>query len=219
MLASHYFSRNGATMSDQPGGKVPPEIARPWDGMRWLREPVAWTLLALTAIIVLVSGCQLFNLAGARVPVPIPVPAVSRAQPVPVTPGAAPAPVRPGRAPVPAGASRAAVSAFSLRASAVAPQFINFAVQTLPVLAVVLVTFSGGRADRARLVVQTAVVLLAAAFALGLISLAGAAGSHTRPGAWFILEGTGLAITATALLFASAVMWPRPFRSLAPAVS
>ncbi len=86
---------------------MPPELARPWDSVRWLREPTAWTLLALTAIIVLVSACQLFSLAGAI-------------------------------------------------------------------------------------------------------------GSHTRPGAWFILEGAGLAITAAALLFTSAVLWPRPFRSLAP---
>jgi hypothetical protein len=37
-----------------------------------------------------------------------------------------------------------------------------------------------------------------------------------RPGTWFILEATGLAITATALIFTGAVAWSRPFRSLAP---
>jgi len=86
----------------------------------------------------------------------------------------------------------------------------------LPVLAVVLVAFSGGLTERARQVVQTAAVVLAAAFVLGLISLAGAASTQMRPGTWFILEAAGLAITATALIFSGAVMWSRPFRSLAP---
>jgi hypothetical protein len=84
------------------------------------------------------------------------------------------------------------------------------------VLAVVLVAFCGGLSERARQVVQTAAVVLAVAFVLGLISLAGAAGAHLRPGSWFILEATGLAITATALTFAGAVMWSRPFRELVP---
>jgi hypothetical protein len=156
---------------------------------------------------VLVSACQLFNLAGARIPVASPAPAhaVSGAQPVPVGSSPPPAPVGP-----------APVSAFALRASSVAPQFIQLAVQALPVLAVVLVAFSGGLTERARQVVKTAAVILAVAFVLGLISLAGAAGTHMRPGSWFILEATGLAITATALIFTGAVMWSRPFRSLAP---
>jgi len=108
------------------------------------------------------------------------------------------------------------VSAFDLRASSVAPQFIDAAVQAMPVLAVVLVAFCGGLTKRARQVIQTAAVVLAAAFVLGLISLEGAAASHTRPGTWFFLEVPGLAITATALIFTGAVMWSRPFRLLAP---
>jgi len=215
--AGAYFSRSGGKMSDQPGGAVPSETARAWDSVRWLREPIAWTLLALTAIIVLVSACQLFNLAGARTPVVSPPPtAVSSAQPVPVGSSPAPGPGGSGPAPGPVGSSPAPVSAFSLRASAVAPQFIQPVVQALPVLAVVLVAFSGGLTERARQVVQTAAVVLAAAFVFGLISLAGAASTQMRPGTWFILESAGLAITATALIFSGAVMWSRPFRSLAP---
>src|SRR5215469_223743 len=145
-------------MSDQPGGAVPSETARAWDSVRWLREPIAWTLLALTAIIVLVSACQLFNLAGARIPVATP-PAVSSASAVPAG------------SPVPVGPSPALVNAFSLRASAVAPQFISPVVQVLPVLSVLLVVFIGGLTERARQVVQSAVVVLAVAFVLGLISL------------------------------------------------
>jgi hypothetical protein len=196
-------------MSDQPGEGAPPETAQVWDTVRRVREPVAWTLLALTVVILLVSACQLFNLAGARIPVPSPAPAVSRSAPVPVGSSPAPVPVGPGPAPV---------SAFALRASAVAPQFIDVAVQALPVLAVVLVAFSGGLTERARQVIQTAAVVLAIAFVLGLISLAGAAGAQVRPGTWFILETAGLAITATALIFTGAVMWSRPFRSLAPRI-
>jgi len=194
-------------MSDQICGGAPPEIAPAWDSVRWLREPIAWALLALTAIILLVSACQLFNLADAKIPFASSAPTAHSAGSVPV--GSSPAPVPVGSIPAPA-------SALSLRASAVAPQFIQPVVQALPVLAVVLVTFSGGLTERARQVVQTAAVVLAVAFGLGLISLAGAADSHLRPGSWFILEASGLAITATALIFTSAVMWSRPFRSLAP---
>jgi hypothetical protein len=194
-------------MSDQLGEGAPSETVQAWDTVRRVREPVAWTLLALTAIILLVSACQLFNLAGARIPVPSPARAVSGAAPVPA--GSSPAPVPVGSGPAP-------VSAFALRASVVAPQFIAVVVQALPVLAVVLVAFCGSLSERARQVVQTAAVVLAVAFVLGLISLAGAAGAHVRPGSWFILEAAGLAITATALIFTGAVMWSRPFRALVP---
>jgi hypothetical protein len=202
------------------------EIAEVWDSVRRVREPIAWTLLALTAIIVLVSACQLFHLAGARIPVssPAPVRVVTQApfligqSPAPgaLSPSPAPGPPSPGPAPGPAGPPPVPVSAFDLRASSVAPQFIDAAVQAMPVLAVVLVAFCGGLTKGARQVIQTAAVILAAAFVLGLISLEGAAASHTRPGTWFFLEVPGLAITATALIFTGAVMWSRPFRLLAP---
>jgi hypothetical protein len=198
------------------------EITQAWDSVRRVREPIAWTLLAITAIIVLVSACQLFNLAGAKIPVSRPAAAHAASSrvigPTPVPAGSSPAPVaaNPSPAPVPVGPGPEPVSAFSLRASAVAPQFIDLAVQAMPVLAVVLVAFCGGLTRRARPVIQTAAVVLAAAFVLGLISLEGAAASHTRPGTWFFLEVPGLAITATALAFTGAVMWSRQFRLLAP---
>lgn len=172
-------------MSDQLDKGVPSQTAQAWDSVRRIREPVAWTLLVLTAVVVLVSACQLFHLAGATIPV-----------------GSSPAPV----------------SIFALRASAVAPQFIDAGVIALPVLSVVLVAFSGGLTERARQVVQTAAVVQAAAFVLGTISLAGATGSHTRPGTWFLLEAAGLAIAATALVFTGAVMWSGELLSLAPRV-
>ena len=189
---------------------MPPGFARPWDSLRWLREPLAWTLLALAAFIVLVSACQLFHLAGATIPVAQPVSATSSAPAGPAVPvGSTPPPQS-----VPAPSGPAPVSIFSLRASSVAPQFSNAAVQGLPVLAVILVAFGGGIAERARQVVQTAAVVLAAAFALNLISLGGAAEAHVRPGTWYVLQAIALAITAVALAFTGAVLWSGPFRTL-----
>jgi hypothetical protein len=160
-----------------------------WDSVHRVREPIACALLAFTAITVLVSACQLFNLAGAKVPIPIPV----------AGPGGA-----------------MSVSAFALRASAVAPQFVAAIVTAPPVLSVVLVAFSGDLTEHARQVVQTAAVVQAVTFVIALISLAGAAGSHTRPGTWFILVAAELAIAATALFFTGAVIWSRAFPSAAP---
>jgi hypothetical protein len=192
-------------MSDQPGGEVPSGTAQAWDSVRRVREPVAWTLLVLTAFTVLVSACQLFHLADATIPVA-------------ATPVSTPVPVPVGSSPVPIGSSPVSVSAFALRASAVAPQFFAAGVIALPVLSVVLVAFSGGLTKHACRVVQTAAVVQAAAFVLGVISVAGAAGSHTRPGTWFILVAVELAVAATALVFTGAVMWSGELWSLAPRV-
>jgi hypothetical protein len=179
--AAACFSVNGDKMSDQPAADVPSGTARAWDSVRRVREPVAWALLVLAAVIVLVSAGQLFNLPGARIP---------------VVGGPAP-------------------SAFALRASAVAPQFVGAFVIALPVLSVILVAFSGGLTEHARQVVHAAAVVLAVALLLGVISVAGAAGSQ-RPGTWFILEVAGLAIAATALIFTTAVTRSEAVRSLAP---
>ena len=193
-------------MSDQPAAEAPSEAPRVWDSLRWLREPLAWTLLGFAAIILLVSVCQLFNLAGAKIPILTPA-AVAHTVPVPV--GSSPPPL-------PASSGPAPVSAFDLRASAVAPQFTDAAIQLLPVLAVLLVAFSGGLTDRARQVVQTAAVVLALAFVFGVITLVGSADTQLRPGTWFVLDSTALAITAAALIFTGAVLRSRPLRSLAP---
>jgi hypothetical protein len=56
-------------MSNQPDGDVPAVTAQAWDSVRRVREPLAWALLALAAVMVLVSAGQLFNLPGARFPV------------------------------------------------------------------------------------------------------------------------------------------------------
>jgi hypothetical protein len=108
------------------------------------------------------------------------------------------------------------VSTFALRASAAAPQFYAAYVIAPPVLSVVLVAFSGGVTKHARQVVSTASVVQAGLVVLGVISLAGAAASHTRPGTWFILEALLLAVAATALFFTGAVMWSRDLRPTAP---
>ena len=172
-------------MGDQLGAEVSSETAQAWDVARRVREPVAWALLVFTAIYVLVSACQLFNLAGAKVPVP---------------------------------ASPVSVSAFALRASALASQFFLALFLAQPVLSVVLVAFSGGLTQHARQVVQTAAVIQAVSLVLGVISVGGAAGSHTRPGTWFILVSPELAIAATALIFTVAVLSSQALRSLAPRI-
>jgi len=108
-----------------------------------------------------------------------------------------------------------APSAFALRASAVTPQFISAELVALPVLAVVLVAFSGGLTEHARQMLQTTAAVQAFTLVLGVISLAGAAGSQ-RPGTWFILETAGLAVVATALIFTTAVTRSPAVHSLAP---
>jgi hypothetical protein len=55
-------------MSEQLGAEVPPETTQAWDSVRRVREPVAWTLLVVTAVAVLVSAWQLFGLSGAGLP-------------------------------------------------------------------------------------------------------------------------------------------------------
>lgn len=187
-------------MTDQVGQGVPLETTQAWDTVRRVREPMAWALLALAAIVVVVTACQLFNVAGAKAPVPVPV---STAVPVTTTVGSA--------AP-----SAAPVSAFALRASAVAPQFFAAVVLILPVASVVLVSFIGGLTEHARAVVQSAAVVQAVAFVLGVIGLAGAADSHRWPGTLFVLEVPGLAAVAIALVFTGAVLWSRELRSLGP---
>jgi hypothetical protein len=185
-------------MSDQLGEDVPSETARAWDSARRVREPIAWTLLVLTAIGVLISVWVLFGLPGAPVPIagPTPVP-VTGPTPVPIT----------GPSPVP-------VTNFGLRASVVAPQFVALGYVALPVLSVVLVAFAGGLTDRARQVVQTAVTIQALALGLGLLSWLGALGAHTRPGIWFIAVATDLAVAAAALVFTVAVIRSQALRPL-----
>lgn len=163
-------------MDDQRREKAPSETAQAWDSVRRLREPVAWTLLVLTAIGLLIGAWQLFGMPGTP----------------PIT---APGPV-PG--PVP-------VASFALRAAVVAPQFVAGGIFLLPILSVVLVAFTGGLTDRARQVVQTAISIQAVTLGLGLLSWLAALGAHVRPGIWFISDLTDLAIVATGLIFTAAM--------------
>lgn len=105
---------------------------------------------------------------------------------------------------------------FAIRA--IATQATGATVIVPPVLSVVLVAFSGGLTKHARHVLQAAVAVQAATLALGVIGLAGAAGTQ-RVVSWFILDGAGLAITATALIFTAAVIRSQAVRTLAPRVS
>lgn len=99
---------------------------------------------------------------------------------------------------------------FAIRA--IATQFTGATVIVPPVLSVVLVAFSGGLTKHARQVLKAAAAVQAATLVLGLIGLAGAAGTQ-RVVSWFILDGAGLAITATALIFTAAVIRSQAVRS------
>ena len=177
-------------MDDQRRAEAPAETAQPWDSARRLREPVAWTLLVLTAIGLLIGAWELFGLPGTP---PIAVPGLVS----PVT-GPVPAPVT--------------VTTFALRAAAVAPQFVAGGIFLLPIVSVILVAFAGGLTDRARPVVQTAISIQAVTLGLGLLSWLSAMGAHTRPGIWFISYVTDLAIVATGLIFTAAVRRSRALR-------
>jgi hypothetical protein len=76
------------------------------------------------------------------------------------------------------------------------------------------VAFSRGLTEHAREVVQTAAVVQAVAFVMGVIKLAGAAASHRLLSTSFFLAVPELAIAATALVFTGAVLWSRELRSL-----
>lgn len=180
-------------MSGQRSRNMPSESVPASDILRRAREPLAWTLLILTAITVIVTACQLFHLAGATIPLPVPATATHSAVPV----GATPPPLA------------APVSTFDLRASAAAPQFFGVYVIALPVLAVFLVAFGGGPTKHARQVALTAALVQAVSLVLGVISMAGAASSHTRPGTWFVLVVPLLAVLATALVFTCLLMRSR----------
>lgn len=166
--------------------EAPSETARAWDSARRLREPVAWTLLVLTAIGLLIGAWELFGMPG--------TPPITASGPVTVpVPVSGPVPVH-----IPA-------TTFALRAAVVAPQFVAGGIFVLPIAAVILVAFAGGLTDRAREVVQTAISIQAVKLGLGVLSWLAAVGAHTRPGIWFISYATGLAIIATGLIFTAAV--------------
>ena len=165
---------------DDQRQEAPLETAQAWDSARRLREPVAWTLLVLTAIGLLIGAWLLFGMPGSP-PITAPV----------TTPGPVPAPVP--------------VTTFALRAAAVAPQFVADGIFSLPIVSVILVAFAGGLTDRARQVVQTAITIQAVTLGLGVLSWVGAMGAHVRPGIWFIAEARALAIVAVGLVFTAAV--------------
>jgi len=117
--------------------------------------------------------------------------------------------------PVPSGPGQAGVT-LGIRASAVAPQFVTGGIFAVPVLSVILVVFAGGLTDRARDVVLAAASIQAAALILGVVSFAAAAGSHLRPGAWFIFDAVDLVAVAAALAFTIAMLRSPALRLVRP---
>jgi len=196
-------------MDDHQSAGRPPGTMGTWDGVRRVREPLAWTLLALAAVGVAVSAWQLFGLPGGSVAPATPRPvAVVTGAPVPA--GQTPAPVLPAPHTV-------SGTGFGVRAAVVAPQFASGGIFTALVLAVVLAVFAGGVTERARQVDQVAVLIEAAALGLGLLSWLFAFSAHLRPGAWFIFDAADLAAVGAALVFTVAVLRSRALRPPAPA--
>ena len=196
-------------MSDQLGNGAPSATAQAWDSVRRFREPLAWMLLVIVAVAVLVSAWQLMGLPGAGLPGAQVL--LHSAAPVPVPAGSS--------SPAPVPTTLTTVTTFGPRASAVAQQFDTGGIVTLLVLSVILVAFAGSLTSRARLVVQTAVSILAVTLGLGWISWLGALGAHLRPGVWFIFDALDLAAVAAALIFSVAVLRSqalRPSQALSP---
>jgi hypothetical protein len=197
-------------MNDQVGHDVPAETAQAWDIVRRVREPLAWTLLVVAAVVVLVSAWQLVGLPGAAVHAPSgPVASVAGA---PVRAAQGPVASVPS-APVAAAPAPVAGTTFAIRASVVAPQFVAGGLFLLPMLSVLLVAFAGGLLDRARQVVQAAISVQSVTLGLGLLSWVGALGAHLRPGVWFILDAADLAAMAAALIFGVAVLRSQALRT------
>lgn len=179
-------------VDDQPGEGAPSETTQPWDRVRRVREPVAWTLLVVTVIGVLIGVWELVGLTG-----------------TPGIPGPGALVVIAGSGPVPTGT-------LGFRASVVAPQFVAVGIIALPVLSVILVAFAGGLTDRASQVVRSAVSIQAVALAFGVISWLSAFGGHLEPGVWFISYAAHLAVAAAALIVTAAVMRSQALRSPTP---
>jgi len=179
------------------------ETAQAWDSARRLREPVAWTLLAVAAIGLLIGAWELFSLPGAphiAVPVTVSVPTSAPTHGV----GAATT-----------SGFRGATS-LGIRASTVAPQFVAAYLFALPIVSVILVAFAGGLTVRARQVVETALGIQIVTLGLGLLSWFGALGAHLRAGIWFIADASELAIVAAGLIFIVAVRHSRALRLPTP---
>jgi hypothetical protein len=158
-------------------------------------------LLVIAAVAVLVSAWQLLGLPHSG----FPTPQAAVAPPAVV-----------GQARVVASTIPLPSAPFGMRASLVAGQFAAGAIFTLPLLAVILVTFAGGLIDRARLVVQGAVAIQAVALGLGVLGWLGALDAHVRPGVWFIFVAADLAAVAAVLVFNIAVLQSQALRPVTP---
>jgi hypothetical protein len=177
-------------MSGQQGADVQSGTAQEWDSVRRVREPLAWALLVLAAVMVLASAAQLFNLPGARLPIC-------------------------GAPPTGTSGPSTGPSCFVLRALLVEPQTFSWFVVASPVLSVVLVAFSGGLTNHARQVLKAAAAVQAGALILGVVGLAGIVGATAvyQPASSYVSEAVGLTIAATALIFTAAVIASRAVRS------
>jgi hypothetical protein len=161
--------------SGHPGADAPSGTAQAWDSVRRIREPVAWALLVLAAVMVLVSAGQLFGVPGLGLPIC----------------GGPPRGLGP--------------NCFALRASEAEPQFVDWIVIAPPLVSLVLVAFSGGLTKHARQVLKTVAAVQAGTLVFGAVSLAGSTGGfqqgiqYVYEGAGLAVTATALIFTAAVI--------------------
>jgi hypothetical protein len=197
-------------MSDQLGEDAPSETAQAWDSVRRVREPIAWTLLVLTAILVLISAWELLGLPGTPVLSPVPVTTFAiRASVV------APQFVALGIVALPV--LSVILVAFTGGLTGRAREVVQTAISILAVaLGLGVLSWLGALgartpapvASRAPVSVPDPVSSPAPVSSPVLVG-----GSPLRPGIWFIADATELAVVAAALVFTVTVIRSQALRS------
>jgi hypothetical protein len=197
-------------MSDQLGEDVPSETAQAWDSVRRVCEPIAWTLLVLTAIGVLISAWELFGLPGTPVLGPVPVTTFAiRASVV------APQFVALGIVALPV--LSVILVAFTGGLTDRARQVVQTAISILAVaLGLGVLSWLGALGARTPAPVASSAPVSVPAPVASPAPVARAVpvgGSPLRPGIWFIADATELAVAAAALVFTVAVIRSQALRS------
>ena len=197
-------------MSDQLGQDVPSETAQAWDTVRRVREPIAWTLLVLTAIGVLISAWELLGLPGTPVLIPVPVTTFAiRASAV------APQFVALGIVTLPV--LSVILVAFTGGLTDRARQVVRTAISILAVaLGLGVLSWLGALGAHTPAPVASQVQVsgpVPVASPVQVSRPVPVGGSPLRPGIWFIADATELAVAAAALVFTVAVFRSQALRS------
>jgi hypothetical protein len=178
--------------------------------VRRVREPIAWTLLVLTAIGVLISAWELLGLPGTPVLIPVPVTTFAiRASAV------APQFVALGIVALPV--LSVILVAFTGGLTDRARQVVQTAISILAVaIGLGVLSWLGALHARTPAPVASRAPVSGPAPVASRAPVSGpvpVGGSPLRPGIWFIADATELAVAATALVFTVAVIRSQALRS------